>query len=196
MLLIVGLGNPGEKYQNTRHNIGLRVIGKIAAYFESSDSNNAEPIFNSQKISSAQICKGEIAGKKVLLAKLLTFMNLSGKTIAEIAGFYKIKPKNIIIIHDDIDLPLGKIRIAENRGAAGHKGVQSVINHLKTKNFIRLRVGVCPEKGKPGNPERFVLQKFNEEEEEIAKEVIKKTAEAVNAIIKQGIGKAQSKYNY
>ena len=167
MILIVGLGNPGEKYQKTHHNIGFRIIDELK-------SLNLE---------------------KTILAKPQTFMNLSGKAVKSLMRKYKIAINNLWVIHDDIDLPLGKIRIAKNRGAAGHKGVESIIKEIGSKNFIRFRVGIQPKLGKPKNPEKFVLQKFNKQEEKIAKEVIKKTADAIEFTLKQGLEKSMSQMN-
>jgi len=201
MIIIVGLGNPGQKFQKTWHNLGFRVIDEIAATFQLS-------IFNFQPIFNAQISKGEINGKKIILAKPQTFMNESGKAVKNLVKTYKLKTKSLIIIHDDIDLPLGKIKISINRGAAGHKGVESIIKELGTKNFVRFRIGIQPKTGKPKNPEKFVLQKpseagnktrsqrpFNKDEEKIVKEVIKKTAEAIEMATKEGLEKTMTKYN-
>ena len=167
MILIVGLGNPGSKCKFTRHNVGFRVIDKLA------------PL----------ILKG------VVLAKPKTYMNLSGKAVKSLLKTYTLDPKNLIVIHDDIDLLLGKIRIVKNRGAAGHKGVESIIKELGTRNFIRFRIGIQPKFGKPKSPEKFVLQKFNKEEEKIVKQVIEKTVEAIDMVLKQGLEKAMAKFN-
>jgi len=167
MILIVGLGNPGKKYINTRHNIGSRIIDELK-------SLNYED---------------------VILVKPRTFMNESGKAVRNLLKTYHLKPDNLIIIHDDLDLPLGKMRIVKNRGSAGHKGVQSIIAELKTKDFVRFRIGICPKNSKPKNPENFVLQKFNKEEEKIIKKVIKKTTEAVEIFLKDGLERAMSKFN-
>jgi PTH1 family peptidyl-tRNA hydrolase len=167
MILIVGLGNPGKKYQKTRHNIGFRVIDQLQS----------------------------LNLKKVILAKPQTFMNLSGKTVKLLVARYRLPVTNLWVIHDDIDLPLGKIRIVKNRGSAGHKGVESIIRELGTKNFIRFRVGICPKTSKPKNPEKFVLQKFNKDEEKIVKEVIKKTVEAIEFSLKTSLEKAMSEFN-
>ena len=167
MILIVGLGNPGKKYQETRHNLGFRVIDEL----------------------------GFLKDKKIILTKPKTFMNLSGKAVKSLMTKYKVPPLNLWVIHDDIDLPLGKIRISKGRGAAGHKGVESIIKELKTKNFVRFRIGIQPKIYKPKNIEKFVLQKFNKDEERIVKEVIKKSAEAIEFALTQGIEKAMSKYN-
>jgi len=167
MILIVGLGNPGKKFQKTRHNVGFRVIDELKS----------------------------LNLKNVTLAKPKTFMNLSGKVVKKLIENCKLEIRNLIVIHDDLDLPLGKIRIVKNRGAAGHKGVESIIKELKTKNFVRLRIGIQPKTGKPRNPEKFVLQKFNKNEEGLVKEAIKKTAEAIEFSLKVGLAKTMSRYN-
>jgi PTH1 family peptidyl-tRNA hydrolase len=167
MIIIVGLGNPDKKYQKTRHNLGSKII---------------------EELKSLNL-------KNVILRKPTTFMNESGKAVKNSLRTYHLGPDNLIVIHDDIDLPLGKIRIVKNRGAAGHKGVGSIIKELRTKNFVRFRVGVCPKTGKPRNPEKFVLQNFHKEEEKIIKEIIKKTAEAIEFFLKEGLGKVMNKYN-
>ncbi|MBI2038347.1 MAG: aminoacyl-tRNA hydrolase [Candidatus Nealsonbacteria bacterium] len=145
MLLIVGLGNPSKKYEKTRHNIGSRVIGELET----------------------------LNLRNVILAKPTIFMNESGKAVKILNIKYKIKNINLWVIHDDIDIPLGEFKIQKGRGAAGHKGVESIIKELKTKNFNRIRIGICPERGKPKQVDRFVLQSFAKAEEKTLKEVIK-----------------------
>jgi len=173
MILIVGLGNPGKKYQNTRHNIGSRTIDEL-------ESLNL---------------------KDVVLAKPRTFMNNSGQAVKSLIQTYftsntmVLLSKYFWIAHDDIDLPLGKIKISKGRGSAGHKGIESIIKELGTKNFVRFRIGICPKTGKPKNPERFVLQNFNKEEEKNVKDAIKKTAEAIEFCLKEGLEKAMTKFN-
>ena len=210
MKIIVGLGNPGKKYEFTRHNIGFRAVDEIAANFQF-------PVFKFQSIFNAQISKGEIAGKKIILAKPQTFMNLSGKTVKSLITNYlgpneaRNSPEgclpitNLWVVHDDIDLSLGEIRIVIGRGAAGHKGVASIIKELKTKNFIRFRIGIKPneklkaQRSKPQfktkNLEKFVLKKFNKKEEKFVKEVIQNAAEAIEMAIEKGIEKTMNKYN-
>ncbi len=167
MILVVGLGNPGKKYEKTRHNIGARLIDEL------------------KLLNLAN----------VILEKPKTFMNESGKAIKKIIQNSKIKNQNLVVVHDDLDLPLEEIRIVKNRGSAGHKGVESIIKELKTENFIRFRIGIQPQSGKPKNPENFVLQKFNKEEEKIMKEVIQKTVEAIELFLKEGLEKTMTKYN-
>lgn len=167
MILIVGLGNPGKKYEKTWHNIGFRAIDEF----------------------------GFLESKKITLLKPQTFMNNSGKAVKKKIRNLKLKIKDLIVIHDDLDLPLGKIRIVKNRGPAGHKGVESIIEELGTKNFIRFRIGIQPKTEKPRNPEKFVLQKFNKAEEEIIKETIKKTIAAVEMVLEEGLEKTMSNFN-
>ena len=167
MFIIFGLGNPGKKYKKTRHNVGALAVEEL-------DSSTKE---------------------KVILQKPDSFMNLSGRTVKKLLKSRKLKNQNLVVVHDDIDLPVGQIRIAKNRGSAGHKGVESIIRELGTKNFIRFRIGIKPESGKPKNPEKFVLQNFSKKEEETVKKVIKKTAEAIELFLKKGLEKAMNEFN-
>ncbi len=205
MFLIIGLGNPGKKYEETRHNIGFKAIDEIVANFQFSlvllqKGEVQSPKENlrlptGQTIFNAQISKGEIADKKVVLAKPQTFMNLSGKAVRKIMSNVKCQMSNVSVVHDDIDLPLGKIKISFGRGSAGHKGVESIIRELKTKDFVRFRIGIQPVSGKPKNAEGFVLKKFSREEEKIVQEVIKKTCKAIEFYLAEGLEKSMSKYN-
>lgn len=167
MIIVAGLGNPGEKYKNTRHNIGSRIIDELEF----------------------------LELENVILAKPKTFMNESGKAIKLLLKKYKAKTSDLWVIHDDIDLPIGKIRIVKNRGSAGHKGVESTIKELGKNDFVRFRIGIQPQEGKPKNFENFVLQKFNKAEEKILKEIIEKTAKAVEFSLKEGLEKAMSEFN-
>jgi len=167
MILIVGLGNPGKKYENTRHNIGFRIIDELE--------------------------KKELS-EKAIPFKPLTFMNNSGKAVKKLTDNLQLTTNNLWIIHDDIDLLLGKIRISKNRGAGGHKGVESIIRELKTKNFVRFRIGIN-RFAQNQKIEKFVLEKFTKTEEKIVKEMIQKTTEAIEFCLKQGIEKTMNKYN-
>ena len=198
MFLIVGLGNPGKKYQLTRHNIGFRVIDQLKKrdvhYFSD---------FRFVKESNSLISEGIFNDKKIILAKPQTFMNLSGKSVKSLIQKLTNSAMTellsfLYIVHDDIDLPVGKIRISKGRGAAGHKGVESIIKELKTKDFIRFRIGIRPKSTISTiveNVNRFVLQKFNKEEEKILKEVIKKAVEAIKFSLKYGLDKAMNVFN-
>jgi peptidyl-tRNA hydrolase, PTH1 family len=188
MFLIIGLGNPGEKYENTRHNIGFTAVKKLR------EKNNFSD-FKFHKKSNALIADGLIGNEKIILAQPQTFMNLSGSTASVLSDYYQIEQKNIIIIHDDIDIPLGQIKISQDSGSGGHKGVESIINNLSTKNFTRIRIGILPNFGKPEKVEDFVLKKFSKEEGKILEEVIIKITGAIEILIKDGPEKAMNKFN-
>jgi len=170
MKLIVGLGNPGIKYEKTRHNLGVRIVEELAHQIK----------FNHWKVDlqfHASITQGHFNSQKIILAKPQTFMNNSGLAVKALVKYYKITFEEILIIHDDIDLPLGKIKIQKSRGAAGHKGVQSIIDQLNTKDFIRMRVGIFSKACL--DTEKFVLEKFTLEEEKIVQEIIKRAVQMI-----------------
>ncbi|MFC1663979.1 aminoacyl-tRNA hydrolase [Patescibacteria group bacterium] len=188
MFLIVGLGNPGQKFQKTRHNLGFEVIDEFS-------KENGFPEFKISKKFKSLVSEGSLDKKKIILAKPQIFMNNSGKSVRSLIDFYKIKKMNLILVHDDIDLALGKIKISKGRGAAGHKGVESVILELKTKNFVRFRIGINNLKSEIKSTERFVLKKFSKEEQKIVKEIIGKTAKAIEIFLKEGLEKAMQEFN-
>ncbi len=175
MIAIIGLGNPGKKYRETKHNLGFMVVENFA-------KENNFPEFKLFKKTNLLISEDNFNQKKVALMKPQTFMNNSGKSVKT------LKTKNIIVIHDDIDLSLGKIKISKKRGAAGHKGVESIINELKTNDFWRIRIGIQPEK-KPKNIEKFVLQKFEK------KTALKKAVKAIEYFLTFGPEKTMSEFN-
>jgi len=175
MFLIIGLGNPGSKYIKTRHNIGFRVLDEFQ------NENNFSDFEFSKKFNSL-ISDGIIKKKAIILAKPQTFMNSSGIAVKKLINFYKIKSSAIIVIHDDIDLFFGTIKVSERRGSAGHKGVESIIKELGTKDFIRLRIGIKDKKLKYKNTEKYVLEKFTEQEEKQIKENMKQILQTLNSI--------------
>jgi len=188
MILIVGLGNPGRKYQKARHNIGFRVLDEF-------QRGNDFPCFRLSKKFNSLISEGEIGGKKILLAKPQTFMNKSGLAVKSFIcnktamAVIVQQLENLWVVHDDIDLPLGKIRISKGRGSAGHKGVESIIKEIGTKNFVRFRIGIKPNSKvkienaklqfKIQNVEDFVLKKFTKDEEKVVKKIIQQTCQAL-----------------
>lgn len=173
MKLIIGLGNPGIKYEKTRHNFGWQVIDRLG---EKLEINN----WKEEKQFKSKIALGNLNEEKIILVKPQTFMNDSGSAVQSIAHYYKVPPEKIMIIHDEIDLPLGEVKIQEDRGAAGHNGVQSVIDQLGAKNFVRTRLGIgITEQTVP--TERFVLQSFTEEEEKIVEETIEEATQLIIA---------------
>lgn len=175
IVLIIGLGNPGTKYKKTRHNIGFRVLDEFQ------NENNFSDFEFSKKFNSL-ISDGTIKKKTILLAMPQTFMNSSGRSVKKLINFYKIKSSNVIVVHDDIDLVFGTIKISEKRGSAGHKGVESIIKELGTKDFTRIRIGIKDKKLKHKNTEKYVLEKFTEQEEQDLKKIIKQSLEALKSI--------------
>ncbi len=154
--LVAGLGNPGERYKQSRHNVGFMLID----YF----SETIFPAnFSLEKKFQSELAVYSEESTKYLMAKPLTYMNNSGTAIKNIANFYKISPEKIIILHDDIDLELGRIKLSRNSGSAGHKGVESIIQELGTKDFYRLRVGI-KSSSQNISTEKFVLEDFSKEE--------------------------------
>lgn len=185
MILIVGLGNPGAKYGKTRHNLGFRVADLLA---ERWNFGHYDSRFN------GEIGNGQAHGQRILLLKPQTFMNLSGASVAAVAGFQKIKPEDIWLIHDDLDLPLGKLRLRVGGSSGGHNGVASVIDRLGSPEFARFRMGV----GRPTTQlpiEDYVLHPFGPEEKPLADEMIVKAADAVEAALKDGLTHAMNVYN-
>ncbi|MDD5153539.1 MAG: aminoacyl-tRNA hydrolase [Desulfovibrionales bacterium] len=185
MRCIVGLGNPGIKYAETRHNIGFILIDHLAGIFQ---------ISLAAKKWDSLIGKGYIGERQVLLAKPLTYMNRSGLAVAQILNFHKIPPPDLLVVHDDMDIPLGRIKIVRSGGSGGHNGVDSIIETLGTQEFPRLKIGI----GRPlpqQKPEHYVLEPFSFEEIAILKETLKKAAKASEAIVRQGIEEAMNLFN-
>jgi PTH1 family peptidyl-tRNA hydrolase len=186
MFIIVGLGNPGREYQNTRHNIGFDVIDVLA------EQNH---IAMDEKKHKAVIGKGVIAGQKAALVKPQTYMNLSGESVADIINFYKInEKKELIVVSDDIDLDMGRIRIRKKGSAGGHNGLKNIILHLGHDEFQRVRMGVG---GKPAGWDLadYVLSRYTKEEREIMDEGARRAAEAIEVMIANGADVAMNKYN-
>lgn len=183
MFLIVGLGNPGKEYNNTRHNIGFEVIDYL--------SNKYNIEINRKKFKG--VCgEGFIANEKVILLKPETYMNLSGESVREVINFYKISTEEIIIIYDDISLEVGKLRIREKGSAGGHNGIKSIIANLSSQVFPRIKVGVGQPKD---NLISHVLGRFSKEESTVLEEVIEASSKAVEIIIKDGTKEAMNKLN-
>ncbi len=181
MKLIVGLGNIGEKYCFTRHNAGFMVLDKWAL------DNNVS--FKEDKKLKSFITKID----NNLLIKPTTYMNLSGEAVRAVIDYYKISKDDILIIYDDISLDLGKIRFRANGSDGGHNGIKSIIQHLGSKEFDRLKIGIGPQPNIPS--ENYVLQNFPKECHAILKDVLKKSTEAVEFYLDNGIQKAQNKFN-
>ncbi|MDU5722675.1 MAG: aminoacyl-tRNA hydrolase [Clostridium butyricum] len=183
MFLIVGLGNPGSQYEDTRHNIGFKVVDNIAKEY------NIE--INRQKFKG--MCgEGFINGEKVILLKPTTYMNLSGESVREVVDFYKLSNDDVLVIYDDISLDVGRLRIREKGSAGGHNGIKSIIAHLGTDIFPRIKVGV----GQPNvDLVNYVLGKFTKEEMEVLNESIDASTKAAKEIISNDVKTAMNIYN-
>lgn len=186
MYVIAGLGNPGTKYENTRHNIGFMVIDAVA------EKNH---ISVTEKKHRALIGKGMIGGERALLVKPQTFMNLSGESIREIIDYYKIEEKTeLIVISDDISLPPGALRIRKKGSAGGHNGLKNIILHLGHDEFQRIRLGVG-EKPSGYDLADYVLGHFNEEDRALIRESVEQAAEAVEVMMAEGADRAMNRFN-
>jgi len=194
--IIVGLGNPGEEYEHTRHNIGRLAVDAFARA-------NDLSLWDEDKNAHAHYVRGAIGKHKVELLLPDTFMNKSGSAVLYAKTKHKCKPENIIVVHDDIDLPFGKMRISIGRGSGGHRGVDSIAHSLKTKDFVRIRIGVSPTtaKGlarKPGGEEKvlaFLMGNFRKPEMDALKKVFKTVNEALKTILADGHTKAMNTFN-
>lgn len=186
MYLIAGLGNPGKQYERTRHNMGFDTIDELV---------DRHRIPGSGMQHKAMYGKGMIAGEKVILAKPLTYMNLSGDSVREFINYYKMDPETeLIVIYDDIDLEPGQIRIRKKGSAGGHNGMKSIISQIGTQNFYRIKVGVG---AKPAGWDLadYVLGRFSTKEREEVDKAIEEAADAVEVILGEGIDAAMNKYN-
>lgn len=178
--LFVGLGNPGRMYRGTRHNIGFEMIDAIA---------EAEGISVSSKQFKAAIGKGLIGDVPIMLAKPQTFMNASGESVGQLVSYFKIPLNQLVVIYDDLDLPFAKLRLLPKGGHGGHNGMRSIIDHLKSRDFPRLRIGI----GRP--PEEvgaisFVLQSFTQQEKEELEDTLQRGLQAVRIMVHEGFNKS------
>lgn len=183
MKLIIGLGNPGKAYVNNRHNVGFRCIEHLA---------RVHHIPWSKRMGRAKIGSGEVAETQVVLAKPQTFMNLSGRSVRLLVRHLSVPLEDVVVIYDDLDLPLGRVRIRRRGSAGGHKGVQSIIASLRSEEFPRIRVGI----GRPdGDEVSYVLSDFSAEERELVSEAVRTVAAAIYSILSEGIEAAMNRYN-
>lgn len=176
MKLIVGLGNPGKNYTKTRHNVGFMILDALRNSLDSSE-------WSLSKKFNAETSGCTVSNEKIILSKPMTFMNASGQSVQMIAHFYKITPKDIIVVHDDKDLKLGDIRVQEDRSHAGHNGIKSIIEHIGTQKFTRVRVGVASENEKKmRDTAKFVLGKFGLFEKKKLEEVMNRSIEEIEKL--------------
>ena len=193
MKLIVGLGNPGVRYSRNRHNIGFMCLGRFA---------RRHGIRFTRKQGQARVGEGEVAGIELILARPQTMMNLSGNSVSRLVKRYKTGPEDLIVVHDDLDLPLGKIRIRQGGRSAGHKGIESIIACLGNGDFIRIRVGI----GRPDDIEGevadrdagvidHVLSDFDAAESRTVAGAVNKVCEAITCLLSEGLAAAMNEYN-
>ena len=185
MKLIVGLGNPGKKYDDTRHNVGFDLIGELANRWHADGFREKH---------QSQIAEVNCSGEKVLLVAPQTFMNLSGVAVRLIADFYKLVPEDLLVACDDFNIPLGTLRLRAKGSAGGQNGLANILQQLGTEEVSRLRIGIGPV------PERwstvdFVLGKFGRDERELADQSVRRAADAVECWVTQGLGPAMNQFN-
>ncbi len=190
MILIAGLGNPGKEYSANRHNIGFLCINHLA---------RKQHIALDKKQGNARIGTGTIEGIEVVLAKPQTYMNRSGLSVNSLMQRYRLTPDKLIVIHDDLDLPLGKIRIRRDSGAGGHNGIKSIIAELGTQDFSRIRVGISRPLHEGEDTEQsiveYVLGDFSEEDQPVINDTISRVGEAVVCLMTEGLNSAMNKFN-
>ncbi|MEG6585197.1 aminoacyl-tRNA hydrolase [Dendrosporobacter sp. 1207_IL3150] len=185
MKIVVGLGNPGQEYSATRHNVGFLVIDEMARRWGISSWRNK---------FDAEIAEYRSGGEQVLLVKPQTYMNLSGTAVGALARWHKVPVEDIIVIYDDMDLAVGRLRLRTKGSSGGHRGIESLLSHLGKDSFTRVRVGISrPPAGWTVN--NFVLSRFTDEEEPLIKEAITRSAEAIECVIAQGLTKAMNTFS-
>ncbi len=186
--LVVGLGNPGDRYRYNRHNVGFMVVDAIA------EGDGGFPwAWQSSRRFSAEHARGTLEGEKVLLVKPQTFMNLSGESVGPLARFYGVPSSRMIVIHDDVDLELGRMKVKQGGGAGGHKGLRSLDQHAGGPGYFRVRCGV----GRPefGDTANYVLGDFPGEEEEQRRALVKDAMAATHVLLKDGLRRAMNRFN-
>ena len=191
MKLIVGLGNPGRGYASNRHNTGFMCLNYFA---------KTQGIRLDKKQGKARTGAGEVAGDKVTLARPQTYMNLSGESVSRLVKKFDINLNDLVVIHDDLDLPLGKIRIRHGGGSGGHKGIDSIISLLDSQDFSRLRIGIGRPTSGPAQISEadiisYVLSDFTPEEKQIIAQVIPRVSEAILCLLTEGLSSAMNKHN-
>jgi len=185
LTLIVGLGNPGREYAGNRHNAGFQCIDRLA---------EAHGLSFTRRQARARVARGEINGHRVLLVKPQTFMNASGEAVGQLARFYKIAPADMLVLYDDLDLPLDKIRLRPGGGSGGHRGMRSIIQHLGTEDFPRLRLGI----GRPPggmDPVDYVLSDFTADERADMELAFERAIAAIECFLDEGIDAAMNAFN-
>jgi len=185
VFLIVGLGNPGSKYRRTRHNVGFRIVDLLAEQCGSPDW---------RRLGQSLVIATQLDGRKVVLAKPQTFMNLSGRAMRELLDFYPVELAQVLVVYDEIALPLGKIRIRTAGSSGGQKGMESIIRIIGSEEIPRLRIGVAQEEA-PDDFSDFLLSDFEKPEESVLEEVLERSTRAVGALLQEGFERVMSIHN-
>lgn len=183
--LIAGLGNPGSAYAANRHNVGFRSVERLASI---------HGLAFDKRQKNGRVALGEIVGRRVVLVKPQTFMNESGRAVAALARFYQVPPERMLVVYDDLDLPLGTVRLRPEGGSGGHKGMRSIIEYLGSQNFPRLRIGIGRPPGQM-DPAAYVLQDFSAEEQPLVEEALERAVAAIETWLREGIVMAMSRHN-
>ena len=184
-ILIAGLGNPGPKYAANRHNVGFRCVERLGS---------AWGVTFDKRQRKARLALGDFSGGRVILAKPQTFMNESGRAVVPLVRFYKVRLEHLLVVYDDLDLPLGTLRLRPGGGSGGHKGMRSIIEHLGTQDFPRLRIGIGRPPGRM-DPAAYVLQDFSADEKSLLEETLERAVVAIEAWLREGIDTAMNRCN-
>jgi len=183
--LIVGLGNPGPRYAANRHNVGFRCLDRLAG---------AHDLAIDKRQKRARVALGTIHGRRVILAQPQTFMNESGRAVAPLARFYQVEMERLLVVYDDLDLPLGTVRLRPEGGTGGHKGMRSIAEHLGSQSFSRLRLGIGRPPGRM-DPAAYVLQDFSVEDQPLVEDMLERAVTAVETWLREGVEAAMSRHN-
>lgn len=181
--LVVGLGNPGPAYERTRHNVGFLVADSLA--------ERVGGRFTAHKKSGADLLQARLDGRQVLIAKPRSYMNLSGRSVAALARFFSVPPTEVVVIHDELDIPFGEIRLKRGGGEGGHNGLRSVSEALTSKDYLRTRIGIGRPPGRQ-NPADYVLKPFSSVERKELPTVVEQAADAVELLLRVGLEAAQN----
>ena len=184
-LLVVGLGNPGEEYERTRHNVGAEVVETLARRHGGKLRRGRE---------RALADEVTINGSRVALAVPLTWMNLSGEAVAPLVRRYRVEPPGLVVVHDEMDLPLARIQVKEGGGLAGHNGLKSIVAHLHTQDFLRVRIGIGKPPGRQEGADH-VLRRFSKAERALIDVTVEQAADAVEVILSEGVTVAMNRFN-
>ena len=185
MFLVVGLGNPGARYDRTRHNVGFEVAERVAQRHE---------VSLSAKRFRAKLGSGRVAGESVVIALPQTFMNCSGESIGPMAGWYKLAPEQVVVIHDDLDLPFGRVKVKSGGGHGGHNGLRDLAAKLPSRDFVRVRVGIGRPVGAM-DPAAWVLARWTTEQSAELPDLVERAADAIETVLQHGVKEAMNRLN-